>query len=117
LGTIQSTKSNWSAGIIIASSLPIVLIMVGIIGMAAGAGRTDPVTGITDTTVENAVLFGGLYFALPCGLLNLVVGIRARSRSLLKKRFTITGIILGILGIIFGLLSWAFYIMVSSFVF
>jgi len=91
--------------------------MIGIIAMLGGAGRTDPVTGITDTTVENAVLFGGLYFALPCGLLDVIVGIRAQSRNLLKRRFTLSGIIIGILGIIIGLLSWALFIMVSSFVF
>ena len=91
--------------------------MVGIIAILGGAGSTDPVTGITDTTVENAVLFGGLYFALPCGLLGLVVGIRAQSRSLLKKGFAITGIIIGALGILIGLLSWSLFIMISSFVF
>jgi hypothetical protein len=93
------------------------LILLGIIAMFGGAGHTDPVTGNTDTTVENAILFLGLYFALPCGLLDLVAGIRAQSRRSLKKRFTITGIILGILGILFGILSWALFIMVSSFVF
>jgi hypothetical protein len=91
--------------------------MIGIIAILGGAGRTDPITGITDTTVENAVLFGGLYFALPCGLLDIIVGIRAQSRSLLKRSFAITGIIIGALGIIIGLLAWALFIMVSSFVF
>ena len=93
------------------------LIIIGIIIALGWTIHTDPVTGITDTTVENAVFFGGLYLALPCGLLDVVVGIRAQSKGLLKKKITIAGIIIGTLGIIMGLLSWAFMIMMSSFVF
>jgi len=35
----------------------------------------------------------------------------------MKKRFTIIGISVGTLGILIGLLSWTFFIVVSSFVF
>jgi hypothetical protein len=108
LSTKQSSKIDWSTGIIIASSIPIVLIIIGIIAMIGGAGRTDPVTGITDTTVENAVLLGGLYLALPCGLLDVVVGTQAQSRDLLKEKIKVIGNVIGILGIIMGLISWIF---------
>jgi len=77
----------------------------------------DPVTGITDTTVENVVLFGGLYLALPCGLINIVAGIFARSKGLVTKIVAIVGIIVGTLGVLIGIVSWGLYIMVSSFVF
>ncbi|MFT3891029.1 MAG: hypothetical protein QM730_05295 [Anaerolineales bacterium] len=113
----QNSKSNWSGGVLIAASIPILLIIVGIIAMLGGAGRTDPVTGVTDTTVENAVFFGGLYLAVPLGLLDVIVGSWARSRNVLKKKFTLLGISIGAVGILLGLLAWAFFIMMSSFVF
>jgi hypothetical protein len=113
----QASKTNWLAGIFISSSIPVVLIVKGIIIALIWTIHPDPATGITDTTVENTVFFGGLYLALPCGLLSVVVGIYARSKGLLKKGFVTTGIIIGILGILIGLLAWSWYIMVSSFTF
>lgn len=113
----QNPGNNWALGILIASSIPILLILVGIIAMLGGAGRTDPVTGINNTTVENAVLFGGLYCAIPSGLSGVIVGVWAQARKLIEKRFAIAGIILGMLSILVGLLSWASFVVVSSFVF
>jgi hypothetical protein len=113
----QAPKINWLIGIIIGSSISIALIVIGIIIALVWTIHPDPVTGITDITVENAVFFGGLYFALPCGLLSITAGIYARSNSLLNKIFTTTGIIVGFIGILIGLLCWIWFIMVSSFVF
>ena len=117
MSTKQATKTNWLAGIIIGSSIPVVLIVGGIIIALGWTLHPDPVTGITDKTVENTVSFGGLYFALPCGVLSVCVGIYTRSKGLLKKMFATTVIIIGVLGILTEILAWSLYIMVSSFTF
>jgi hypothetical protein len=117
MDTKQNSKSNWSSGVLIAASIPILLIIVGIIAMGFGAGRTDPVTGVTDVTVENAVFFAGLYLAAPFGLLAVVAGIWARSNNSLKKWITLAGIIAGVLSILCGTLSWVYFNIMSSFVF
>jgi len=90
---------------------------MGIIIALAWTIYPDPVTGITDTTVENVVLLGGLYLALPCGLTNIIVGIFARSKGLVTKMIAIVGILVGVLGVLIGIVSWGLFIMVSSFVF
>ena len=115
MNTAQASKTNWSTGVIIGSSIPIMLIVMGIIIALVSEFNTHD--GIHDTTVMSAVLFGGLYLAIPCGLLNVIVGIFARSRGLVKKKVAITAIIIGVFGILLGLLSWASFYMVSSFVF
>ena len=66
-----------------------------------------------DTTMENAVFFGGLYLAVPFGLLNIIVGSNALSKGLVKKKVAITGIVIGVLGILIGILSWVWFYMVS----
>jgi len=71
--------------------------------------------GFVDATTEQAVFFGGLYLAIPCGLLNIIIGINARSKGLTKKWIAITGIIIGILSILIGLIAWAWYYMIWSF--
>ena len=103
------------------SSMPVILIIAGIL-IKLLAFVVRPLQQLqllheNNTTIENAVLFGSLYFALPCGLLNVVVGIFALSRGWLKKVATITGIIVGGIGIILGILAWIYFFMVSSFVF
>ena len=115
--TRQDAKQHWSSGVIIASSIPILLIILGIVIALGWTIRTDPVTGVIDTTVENAVFFGGLYAALPCGVAGAITGAFARSKGLASKQLTLTGIIIGVLGILLGLLAWGFFIMMSSFVF
>jgi len=91
--TKQASETNWLAGIIIGSSIPVVIIVIGIIIGLAWTIHPDPVTGITDTTVENTVFFSSLYIAPPCGLLSLIAGIHARSKGLLKNDFVAAGII------------------------
>jgi hypothetical protein len=113
----QASKTNWLAGVIIGSSIPVVLIVIGIIIVLVWTIHPDPVTGITDTTVENTVFFSSLYFAPPCGLLCVIAVIYARSKGLLKNVFVATGIIIGMLGILIGLLAWSWFIMVSSLTF
>jgi len=71
--------------------------------------------GIVDATTEQAVFFGGLYLAIPCGLLNIIVCIKALSKGLIKKWGAITGIIIGIFSILIGLISWVWYYMIWSF--
>ena len=115
MNTKQNSKTNWPAIVIIGSSIPITLIVMGII--IAVVSELNTHDGIYDVTVEHAAFIGGLYFALPCGLLNIIVATFARSRDLVKKKAAITGIIIGVLGILIGLLSWVWFSMVSSFVF
>jgi hypothetical protein len=106
-------------GVFIGSSIPITLIIIGILIELASwlVARVHFVRGPEDTTLENALLFGGLYFALPCGLLNIIVGIFAQTKGLVKKKVSVTGIVIGVLGILFGSLSWALVIALSQIVF
>jgi len=103
----------------IGSSMPIILIIAGILikllAFAVRPLQQLPLMHPNDTTIENAVLFGGLYLALPCGILNVIVGILARSRGRLKKSVVITGISVGVIGILLGLLSWIAFSMLPSF--
>jgi hypothetical protein len=113
----QASKTNWVVSIISGSSIPITLMVAGIIikllAWAFHPLQQLPLMDPNDTTIENAVLFGGLFLALPFGLLNIIVGRKALSEGLVKKRVSITGIIIGILGILMGLLAWASFYMVS----
>ena len=113
----QGIKPHWSSGVIIASSIPILLLVLGIIIALGWTIRTDPVTGVTDTTVENAVFFGCLYLALPCGVAGVIAGAFARSKGLVNKKLALMGIMIGVFGILLGLLAWGFMIMMSSFTF
>jgi hypothetical protein len=113
--TKQASKTNWQAGMIVVSSMLITLIVLGIV--AAWVQEVNTHDGIYDTTIENAVMFAGLYFALPCGLLNIVLGIFARSRDLLTGKAAVIAFIIGGVGILLGLLAWTAFIMISSFVF
>ncbi|PKN95133.1 MAG: hypothetical protein CVU44_00165 [Chloroflexi bacterium HGW-Chloroflexi-6] len=110
-----ATKINWPLAILAGSSLPIILILIGIILVLVSIFYpAGPGTGVVDTTLENIVLFGGLYLALPFGLLNIFAGSRALVKGRLKKRVAVTGILLGLFGILIGLLAWASYYMISS---
>jgi hypothetical protein len=105
-----STKTNRSIWVILGSSIPITLIVIGII--KAWLSETH---GIVDATTEQAVFFGGLYFALPCGLLSVIVGMKALSKGLVNKKVAIPGIIIGVLSIVIGLISWVWFFMISAF--
>ncbi len=108
--TKQASETNWIVWVIIGSSIPIVLIVIGII--KAWLSRTP---GIVDTTTQQAVFWGGLCFALPCGLLNIIVGINALSKGLVKKKVVIPGILLGVLSVLMGLIAWIWFFMISAF--
>ena len=110
MNTEQTSTTNWSTGIIIGASIPITLIVIGII-----IALVSETHGIVDATTEQAVFFGGLYLALPCGLLSIIVGSKALSKGLVKKKVAITGIIIGVLSIFMGLLSWTWFFMISAF--
>ena len=111
----QTSKSKLAGGIIAATSIPIILIFIGIIIAIGWASRTDPVTGITNTTVENIAFYGSLYITLPCGLISVITGIYALVKGALKKSFAIIGIAIGIIGILVGGLALTAYIVVASF--
>lgn len=115
----QTPNTNWLTGIVVGASIPIILIVLGItIELASWvSAQIHFVRGPEDTTLENAILFGGLYFALPYGILSIVAGIFARSKDLIKKSIATMGIVIGVLGILIGILAWVLSIMLSSFVF
>jgi len=121
INTKQASKTNWLVWVIIGSSIPITfLVMATLIKLLASAIpslQQLPLMDINDTTIENAIFFGGLYLALPCGLLNIIAGIFAQSRSLVKKKVAITGIIIGVFGILIGILAWAWFYAISQIVF
>lgn len=115
----SSSKSNISVGVIIASSIPLALMVTGILVelLDWATYSLRPPTGIEDTTLENALFFLGRFFALPCGLINVIVAPSARSKGHLEKKAAVTATVLGVVGIILGGLVWILYIMISSFVF
>jgi hypothetical protein len=108
--TEQASKTNRSVWVILGSSIPITLIVLGII-----KALLSETHGIVDATIERAVFFGGLYLALPCGLLSVIVGIKALSKGLVNKKIAIIGIIIGVLSIVIGLISWVWFFMISAF--
>ena len=110
----QASKINWLSIITIAS-IPITLLVIGIIIELVSALKPPPADGIYDVTLEYLVFRGGLIFALPCGVLNIIVGIFTLSKGLVKKWAATTGIIIGILGFLIGLIAWVWYYMIWSF--
>lgn len=106
----QASKTNWSLWVIIGSSIPITLIAIGIIKALMSESH-----GIVDVSTEQAVFFGALYAALPCGILSIIAGIKALSKGLINKKVAITGIIIGALSILTGLVAWIWFFMVSAF--
>jgi len=108
--TEQASKTNRSVWVIFGSSIPITLIVLGII-----KALLSETHGIVDTTTEQAVFFGGLYLALPCGLLSVIVGIKTLSKGLVNKKIAIIGIIIGVLSSVIGLISWVWFFMISAF--
>ena len=102
------------------SSLPIILIFLGMLIelLKFVVYRLHPVNnGVVDVTIEHLVFTGGLYLALPCGVIVLITSIIAKSKGIIPIKIYTTCIILSILGILFGILIMIYYAMVSSFVF
>jgi len=102
----QSSHPDWPVLFTIVSSALLLLMLLGIIKVFILDSH-----GIVDTTTEQALFFGGLFLALPCGLLSLISAIKAR----LKRAANIVGIVTGILCISIGLLAWAWFFMISAF--
>ena len=115
MDTAQVSKTNWSLGMMIGSSIMIILIIVGILIKLAKAFQ--PFTGIVDTTNENAVFFGGLFLAIPCGLMDILAGNFALSKGLVKKNVAVFAMIIGGLGLVLGILAWVLFYMFTSIVF
>jgi len=102
----QGAKANWLAGIILGLGISILLIGSGIVKMLVSESH-----GIVDVSTEQTVFLFGLYLALPWGLLSLIAGIKGK----IKKSIAVTGIIFGVISILFGLISWIWFFMVSAF--
>ena len=68
--TNQDPKPNWLILAIIGSIIPTILIVAGIIKALLSEAH-----GIVDTTTEQAIFFWGLFAALPCGILGIVLEI------------------------------------------
>jgi len=114
----KASKERWTAGIIIGASTPVILMITGILMRVLGSAIPPiqylPLMSPNDTTIENLVFIGGLYLALPCGLLTIIAVIFARPKGLLTQKLAITGIMLGALGILSGLLMWLYYYMIVN---
>jgi hypothetical protein len=113
MNTKQTAETNWPISVIVVSSIPIILIIVDII--IAVIMELNARDGIHNTTYMNAAIFGGLYLAIPCGLLNIIVCNFARSRGLVGKKLAGTGIFIGVIGILIGLITWIMFSMILSF--
>jgi hypothetical protein len=113
----QTSQPKGLTCILVGSSIPILFILVGLLieFLKFIAAQYLPRQGVVDTTLENAILFCGLYLALPCGLLDIISGIIARSKG--SRILATAGITIGISGIIFGLLAWGLNYVVSQIVF
>jgi hypothetical protein len=90
----------------------IVLIVIGII--VTVVKEINVRDGVHDTTITSAVVFGGLWLAILCGVTGVIAGAYPRSKQLVKKIAT-AGIVIGVLGILMGILAWISYYMISSF--
>lgn len=100
--------------------MPIVLMIIGVIielGKWLSANLFPVQRGVVDTTIENLLFEGGLYFALPCGLLSLVMARYGRSKGQMNRWLARAGIALGAVGLLFGILTWAYFNLMSAFVF
>lgn len=115
-----ASKTHWSVVVLIGSSLPILLILLGILHelVSAWVASLNPIrSGLVDVTVEHLVFLGGLYLALPCGLLNLIAVAQARSRGLVNKKIAAAASLLGVLSLLFGSIVLIFNYMISQFEF
>ena len=113
----QFSRPGWLIVLITVASTPIVLLLLGIMSEIFSLLWGHATPGVRDTTIENAVFWGGFYFALPCGVLDVFAGISALSGGWLRKRSAIPVIILGSIGALMGLMAWVYFYMVSSIVF
>jgi hypothetical protein len=109
----QASNSKWLS-ILTISSIPIALLLIGIVIELISALQPPPPDGVYDVTIEYLVFRGGLIFALPCGVLNIIVGIFALSKDLVKKSVAISGLVIGILGFLIGLIAWVWYSMIIN---
>ena len=108
------SKIHWPA-VFILSSVPILMLLTGIVIDFFCVLYPGPARGIEDVTIEFLVFHGALYFALPCSLLNITAGTYTITTGLAKKRIAIPVIIIGIIGFLIGLAAWIWFFMVASF--
>ncbi len=112
---MNTPRPSWPSLTLILASIPILFIFLA--ALLAYVSEVTARDGVYDVTFENAAFFGGLYLAIPCGLIAIIAGTNARSRGLINKKFAAAGIVIGVLGILFGLVAWVWFAMVSAFVF
>lgn len=105
-----ASTPRWPSRAIIVSSVPLVLIAIGLIRVLVAESG-----GVADTSAEHAVFGIGLYLAVPCGLASIVTGVVSLSRSLLRKWVAVAAIVVGTLSVAAGVVSWIWYFMVTSF--
>lgn len=111
----QPARPSWPSVTLILASLPILLILLSIVQTVISEVTTH--NGVYDTTYENAAFFGGLYLAIPCGLIDITVGMLARSRGWSPAKLANPAIFVGGMGVLLGMVTWIWYAMVSAFVF
>jgi hypothetical protein len=115
MDTKQSSTTKWPVELLIVSSIPILLMIIGII--LAVVSELTARNGVYDVTAEHFVFMAGLYAAIPCGLIAIIAANAARSKGLVNKGVAVGGILLGVLSLLFGLVAWVWFSMISAFVF
>lgn len=113
--TSRPDKPSWPSVILFAGSIPILSILLAAI--LAYISEVTAQNGVYDVTYERAAFFGGLYLAIPCGLIAIIAGARARSKGWVGKKAAAIGIVIGSLGLLLGLVAWVWYAAISSFTF
>ena len=115
MNTKHPSPPLWPSVTLVLASIPIVMTLLAFI--QAVISEVTTTNGVYDVTYERAAFFGGLYLAIPCGLIAIIAGASARSRGLINKKAAATGIVIGSLGLLLGLVAWVWFAMVSAFVF
>jgi len=111
----RSSAPLWPSVTLVLASIPIVMTLLAFI--QAVISEVTTTNGVYDVTYERAAFFGGLYLAIPCGLIAIIVGGRARSRGWVNNKTAIAAMILGGVGVFLGLVAWVWFAMISAFVF
>lgn len=98
-------------GALAAAAAPPVLLLV-----CAAWVVLNKADGVAQVGPERLAFLTGLGVALPVGLLCSFVTLRTYFRYGLSQKLLLSGVILGILNILFGAVSWGWFFAVSAFV-
>ncbi len=113
--TEQAAKPHWLSGVVLGTSSVVLLFIF--ITILAWVKEITTTNGEYDTTLMTLAFWGGMFVETPCALVSLFGGISGLSRGLVKKGTATAEIVIGLLGILLGGASWAFFLMMQAFTF